>query len=86
MLVNLRIERGLDLREKPFNFQIVDAVAGLFSMLLAFCYTISCRRLALEQFSRDLQPIFGAKSATLIGTRANKSQGMFPWIKLTFVR
>ena len=36
----------------------------------------SRRRLVVKLFSRDLQPIFGTKSAVVIGTRANKRQGM----------
>ena len=43
------------------------------------------RRLLVVNFPRDLQLIFGEKSAAVVGTRANKGQGMFPWLQQTFV-
>ena len=74
--VNVRTQTGFHI--KTFYFEWVDADLSLFSLLLAFYFTVNQRRLALKQFSRDLQPIFAAKSAALIGTQANKEQGMFP--------
>ena len=37
-------------------------------------FTLRRRRLALKKILRDLQPIFGAKSAVFIETRANKQK------------
>ena len=70
---------------KTFYFESIDADTSLFRLSLAFYFTISWCRLALN-FLPDLQPIFEAKSAALIGTQANQGQGMFPWLQQTFVR
>ena len=70
---------GLDFTEKLFYFGSVDADLSPFSLLLAFYFTISRRRLVLTKFSRHLQLNLGAKSAAMIRTRANKGQRMFPW-------
>ena len=69
------------------NFQLwsTDADASLFSLLLAFYYTINRSQLAVKWFSCELQPISGAKSTAMIRMLANKRQRMFPWFQQTFV-
>ena len=83
MLINLRMQTGFN--RKTFYSESTDADTSLFSLSLAFYFTISWRRLALN-FSPDLQPIFQAKSAAVIVTQAKEGQGMFPWLQQTFVR
>ena len=37
------------------------------------------------EFSHDPWPILGAKSPVVVWTRANRGQGMLPWLQQTFV-
>ena len=64
MLINLRTQIGFN---RQTYYEGVEAAVSLFSLLLAFYYTVSRCQLALKQFSRDLQPIFGATFAAVIG-------------------